>query len=507
MTVSEYKSISVSKWLSDNISLAGFGNPTKNAVMSVRELVENSLDATEGARILPDINISVKLFEGNIYEVRIADNGIGVPKEYVANAFGKVLFGSKFTLKQHRGIFGAGGKLVLINSQRETRMPFTIISSTVGSSKIYSFTMEVDINRNEPIVHSVKEVDNSYNWHGTIVKFYSKADFSRALNTIVKYLQLTNVVCPYASIKFTFNDKEVYSFKRVTDLMPEVPREVKWHPHGVDAETVRELISSCDKNLKLSDFLVKCFQRVGYNIAKRFLQHYNLEDVAIGSLTDYSISKLADYLKDFDEFISPTTECLSVIGEDILRQSLFVRFEPLFVCYSSRKGVYSGHPFIVECALAYGGKHIEKLRNSEKDSFILYRFANRIPLLYDESSCVLRKVLNDINKNAYRLTEEDTVLFVANLSSTKVPYKTIGKECISDAYENVNHAVKLCYQDVLRKLKEFVIHKKKYEANVKRKSVLKKYLEHISFFVCDTLGKDKINIDEILKNATKEASS
>lgn len=498
MTV--YRSISVSKWFSDNISLAGFGNPTKNAVMSIRELLENSLDSAEGAKILPDIVINVTQLadEPNVYEVKVFDNGAGVPKEYIPQAFGKVLFGSKFgMLKQHRGLFGAGGKLVLINAQRETRMPFTVISATLNSDKIYSFTMEIDINKNEPIIYEFKEVKNTYNWHGVILRFYSKADFVRAQSYIVKYLKLTSIVCPYANLKYVFNGKEVFSYKRVSDLMPEPPVEVKPHPHGVDAETIRELIVNCKDDIPLSVFLTKCFQRVGYRTAKSFLEHYKIEDVNVKSLSDYEISKLSDYLREYNDFISPSTECLSPITEDIMRQGVMLNFNPPFFCYSSRKGVYGGHPFIIEVAVAYGNKQIESLRNN--DNFILYRYANRIPLLYDESACVTRKVLNEIVGYSYGLTQEDTVLFIVNICSTKIPYKTIGKESISDSYETINHTLKLCYQDVLRKLRDYISQRKRYEYNVKRKALLRKYLEHISFFVSDTLNKEKVNIDELVK--------
>lgn len=498
MIAEEYRSMSVAEWLHKNQSLAGFENPTKMAFTSIRELVENSLDSCELARVTPRIFVEVKSLD-SMYEVKVTDNGKGVPRKYLANAFGRVLFSSKYVNKQTRGTMGAGGKLTLIMSQVQTRKPFTVASAVPGSSKIYGYVMEIDIKRNQPVIHKSFEITNKTGWHGVILKFYSKADFKRALNTIKEYLKLTNVICPYASITFKFNGETAYEFTSVSSVLPKLPKVAKLHPHGVDAETLQYMINSNDKEMLLSEFLIKNFQRVGRIIADKFLRYANFKDVKIGSLNRSDVSRLAECMKSFDKFLKPDDKCLSPIGEGLFRQGAFVSFNPEFFCYSMRKGVYLGHPYVIEVAVCYGGKIIRKMKEKHKDNVVLLRFANRIPLLYDSSSCAFKKVLDNINLSAYRINNDEPILVLSHICSTKVPYKTVGKEFIASEYKEINHTIRLCYGDVFRRVRDFIGRKKRYEYNVKRVNVLKKYLEYIVHFTSSVLNKPKVSVEELIK--------
>ena len=500
----EYRSMSVAEWLHKNQSLAGFENPTKMAFTSIRELVENSLDACEEAHIFPKVSVEINSVENKMYIVKVSDNGKGVPYKHIANAFGKVLFSSKYVNKQSRGTMGAGGKLTLLMSQVQSRKPFTVITASLNSKHIYAFVMEIDIKKNEPIIHKKVLINNVHKWHGTILKFYSKADFKRALNTIKEYFKLTSIICPYASLTFKFNNEIIFKFKGISTVMPKVPKVAKFHPHGVDAETLQFIINSNSKDMCLADFLRKNFQRMGFVTVDKFLRYANLnKEMHIGDLNRDQVRHLAECMKSFNDFFKPDDKCLSPIGEGILRQGVMVNFNPEFFSYSMRKGVYFGHPFIVEVGACYGGKTVKKLKEKTKNGVPLFRFANRIPLLYDSSSCAFKKVLDNINLNIYRINNDTPLLLLAHICSTKVPYKTVGKEFIASDYEEINHVIRLCYGDVLRQVKDFIGRKVRYLHNAKRVNVLKKYLSHIIDFTCDTLNKPKVDVDEFFNKKFK----
>ena len=63
------------------------------------------------------------------YRVTVKDNGSGMPFEDVPNMFGRVLAGTKYGVKQARGKFGLGAKMVGVN-----RVPRTLYLSNIKRS-------------------------------------------------------------------------------------------------------------------------------------------------------------------------------------------------------------------------------------------------------------------------------------------------------------------------------------------------------------------------------------
>src|SRR3989338_3681858 len=115
------KEISVSEFFAKNRHLLGFDNPRKALIMAVKEGVDNSLDASQEARILPEIYVEVKQLKENKFRIVIEDNGPGIVKEQIPKIFGKLLYGSKFhRLKMARGQQGLGISAVLLYGQLTT---------------------------------------------------------------------------------------------------------------------------------------------------------------------------------------------------------------------------------------------------------------------------------------------------------------------------------------------------------------------------------------------------
>jgi DNA topoisomerase-6 subunit B len=210
------------------------------------------------------------------------------------------------------------------------------------------------------------------------------------------------------------------------------------------------------------------------------------------------IVRLVRMMKKFDEFLPPDASCLSPLGEDLLRAGILKELKPEFTAVSQRKpSTYSGHPFIVETAIAYGGE-IPK-----KDDFVVYRFANRIPLLYDEASDVSVKVIRSINWRRYKVSSGMPLAILVHVCSTKVPYKTVGKEFIADRPE-VRSEILNGIREVARRLQTFLTKREHVAKERKRLSVFSKYLPKIARFSTDLAGKSvEPDIEKLLKSVRK----
>ncbi len=578
----KFSEISPSEFFYRNRDLAGFTNPTRALYMTIRELVENSLDACDHNKILPDIHVSIKAVDEEQdpkhYMVIVKDNGPGIPPEHVPKAFGKVLYGTKFTLRQARGMFGLGATMAILYGQITTNQPVKIVSA--HNSKLYKYSMLLDIQRNRPLIltKEVHRIDNGEK--GLQISVILEGDYSKSQQKIRDYIAQTALITPYANITLEDPHGKKIEYKRITDYIPQSPAEVPPHPAGIDVETLRRLINKdlniisyfteevkdkvkkelnaranqsastladlakrrwdrlsrevklvssiailLDMNLDELDkiridridpnnkeisyvtlndesyhtkrlknikpfykyllslvegddlvtFLIKNFQRVGENTAKKFLLYSKIKNKKIGMLTNDEIVLLTETMQRYPGFLPPDATCLSPLGAKFLEDSMKIMFEPEFVATIQRPAsAYSGFPFIVEIGIAYGGA----IKNN---SIKLYRFANRIPLLYDEGSDISWKVIKSIDWRRYKISLDSPLIIVTHLCSTKVPYKTVGKEYIADRHE-IEYELKNGLRFLARKLFLHLSKKRHAEMAKKRANLYSKYLPLLAEF-------------------------
>jgi len=504
LSAEKYETISPADFFYRNRDIAGFSNPTRAIYSSIRELVENSLDACETYGIPPDIYIRLSVLEqesekATNYRLRVEDNGSGVPPEYIPSAFGQVLFGSKYRIRQMRGTFGLGGKMAILYGQITTHEAAEVISST-GNTKLYRFKIMIDIQKNRPIVLSRRVEKNPERWHGTIVEFALEGDYYRAMPKILEYLKESAIVSPYANITFVDPRGRLYKFDRVTKKMPPPPTETLPHPHGVDVETLRRLIRLTDTKNLLS-FMTTHFHRVGSTTAKKFLRYAGMNaDSKPKRLSPNSVVKLVQAMKSYNEFLPPDASCLSPLGADLLIAGIEKELKPEFVAADQRKAsAYSGFPFIVECAIAFGGGV------PKTGDILLYRFANRIPLLYDETTDVSWKVIhNMINWRNYKVTPDMPIAIFTHVCSTKIPYKTVGKEFIADRPE-IEREILNCIRSIARNLSKYLSRIEKHERDKKRIDLFKRYLPKIARFSTELAGRKKIpDIEPLIGGKEKD---
>jgi DNA topoisomerase-6 subunit B len=498
-----FEEISASDFFYRNRDIAGFTNPSRAIFAAIRELVENSLDAAESIKIPPDIYVRLS-YEGEasketqIYTLRVEDNGIGVPPRHIPSAFGQVLFGSKYKLKQQRGTFGLGGKMALLYGQITTHQPSVITSSTSGMSKTYTFKLMIDIQRNRPLILDRKVLMNKEQWRGTMVEFSLEGDYLRAMPKILDYFKQTAMVNPYANLTFVDPKGRLYRFTRVTKEMPKPPKETLPHPYGVDVELLQRLIQITPYNNML-EFLRNHFHRVGEITAQKFLEFSDISPSKNPKkLSHDEIVRLMHMLKRFREFLPPDASCLSPLSEELLKAGVLKELKPEFVVTHQRKpATYAGHPFIIEVGIAYGGGV------PKKGSFVIYRFANRIPLLYDEASDVAVKVIDSMNWRRYKVAPDMPIAILVHICSTKVPYKTVGKEFIADRPE-VKREIANGLREVARQIQHFLTRREHVDREMKRLGVFSKYLPKIAQFSAQLADKERVpDIEKLLRSVKR----
>ena len=467
----------------------------------MRELVENSLDAADTIGIPPDIYIRLSADDeqgpNEAYALRVADNGSGIPAHHVPLAFGQFLFSSKYRLKQARGTFGLGGTMAILYGQITTNKPVTVISST-GTSRIIEYRLMIDIERNRPVILDRKihrnERRKADRWRGTVVDFHLEGSYSMAMPKVLEYLKETAIVNPYANITFVDPKGRLYRFERTVDQMPPPPKETLPHPHGVDVETIQRIIR-VTKQQNMLDFMQKHFHRVGKKTAGEFLKTAGTpEKTEPVSLRPDEIVGLVQQMKSFNDFLPPDASCLSPLGEDLLRAGVLKELEPEFIAVRRRKpATYSGHPFIVEVAIAYGGKV------PAKDDILIYRFANKIPLVYDESGDVCWRIVRQINWRRYNASPSMPFAVLIHVCSTKIPYKTVGKEMLADQPE-VSKEILNGVREVARQLRRYMSRKERVRRQVRRLSIFSRYLPKIAQFSAGLVGLEKSpNIDRLYR--------
>ncbi|MEM4045306.1 MAG: DNA topoisomerase VI subunit B [Fervidicoccaceae archaeon] len=520
MSAESFRQMSPAEFFYRNKEIAGFTSASRAMYQAVREFFENSLDATEVHGILPRIVLRISREDPNnpsYYTITVEDNGIGIPSTVIPDAFGRVLFSSKYKLRQTRGMYGLGAKMAILYGQQNTGKPFEIYSSTAHSKKIYYYKIMIRMDKNEPLVLEEGEWPKSSDWHGTIVRLTLEGEWSkRTRDYISVYLKRTAIIAPYADIVFISpklegNEKEfeINVYRRVTTKLPSPPKETKPHPIGVDLEMLKMMISERPSST-MKEFLMKSFQRVGEKKAEEILEKAGIPpNKRASSLTDAELENLYKAIRE-TKFIAPSAESLSPIGEDLIKIGLKEVLQAEFVDAVTRKPKsYGGHPFIVEAGIAYGGKLVENLDEIAKDSLkgqqgpyiALLRYSNKIPLLFDEKADVIWSIVNSDEfswRTTYKLEQNDVVAVLVHIASTKVPYKGVGKESIAPV-EELRKEIEAAVQEVARRLRVYLTKKRKRQEAQEKLRIFMKYIPEIAQNLAYLASNEEKNYSSLAK--------
>ncbi|XP_048228903.1 DNA topoisomerase 6 subunit B isoform X2 [Ricinus communis] len=550
---STLKQKSPAEFFAENKNIAGFDNPGKCLYTTVRELVENSLDSAESISELPFVEITIEEMgkskfnsliglvdrervdeelyddyettkarekrlakearaqeiqaknaalgrkvkeqpaakgmkgrgEASFYKVTCKDNGRGMPHDDIPNMFGRVLSGTKYGLKQTRGKFGLGAKMALIWSKMSTGLPIDISSSMKGQNYISFCRLDIDIHRNVPHVHLHEKRKNDDRWHGAEIQVVIEGNWTTYRSKILHYMRQMAVITPYAQFLFKFisdtSDKNVtVKFARRTDVMPPVPLETKHHPSSVDLLLIKRLIAETSKQ-NLLHFLQHEFVNIGKAHAERLIGEMGPEfspKMAVKSLTDQQIVRIHQLFRQA-KFDDPAGDCLSPAGEYNLRLGIIKELHPDMVATYSGSAVLKflrDTPLLLKLVSVW----VEKM---------LSKFANRIPLLFEQGADVVtRTALKRINWASYKINQmQDKIGVFVSIVSTKIPFKGTGKEYIGDDITEIATAVKYAIQQCCIQLKSKIMKKIQAREQQERKRNLSKYIPDAAGAVYDVL--------------------
>ncbi len=471
--------------------MAGFGNPTQAAYSTIRELVENSLDSCEDAQTQPMLEIDIQTINADTIMITVSDNGTGVPPEQVPSAFGRVLYGSKYSQQQKRGTFGLGVTMAILYGQITTDSP-VIIHTQTHTSKGVLYKLLVDVENNRPLVESKEQL--SRNAVGTTVTVQLRGDLKRSLDRIVEYIRLSTVSTPHAKFSLKIDNEVVLELGGWSKTLPAPIRATKPHPRSVDMELLRRLISRHSEK-SLDSFLQSCFQKIGSRTSARFLRFMNLNPNRLMSeFTRDELSQLAQALRKYDGFERPDSRCLSTIGKDEFLTGVVSVFNAKLVEYASR-GVseWQGNPLALEAILAIGDEF------PRSDVPTLYRFVNRVPLLYDSSEGVMTRVLKRINWTKYNAKSCEPVALFLHLCSTKIPFRAAGKQSLASIPE-IEHETYHLFKELGRKLGKLNDRSRRSARQVKKMREFSRSFRQIARFSTTLAGHDEVpSTDELVK--------
>jgi DNA topoisomerase-6 subunit B len=488
----QQRSISVAEFFERNKHLLGFDSPTRGIITTIKEAVDNALDACEEALVLPDIFIGIRRQPQDIFRIIVEDNGPGIVPAQVPFIFGKLLYGSRFhQIRQSRGQQGIGISAAVLYAQLTSGLPTTVISRTGPESPARLFQVQIDIETNEPDVVETKEIP----WdrtHGTRIQIEFKSSLA-AKKRLIEYLKYTSVVNPHARLMLELDD-ETFLFDRVSDEVISCPKSIKPHPHGLEIGQLRRMLSQ--DSAPLREFLVAGFSRIGEKTAREICRKANLDcDQNTSSLSADDQKRLIDALQEAKIPAPSVTACLSPIGEELISRGIEKEFQVDFIRARTRPGsVYSGHPFIIEAAIGYGGKL------PPDGNATIMRFANRVPLMYQQGACAITQSIAGMNWKNYNIAQSGLptgpVLILVHVASTSVPFTSESKDAIASIPE-IEKEIVLALQDLGRDLKIFLSRRDKNRLQDDRARAVCAILPELAEKVAEIVGTDPPDISPI----------
>ena len=498
------REISVSEFFTKNRHLLGFDSPRKALLTAVKEAVDNSLDACEEARILPDLKVTIERIGDNEKQFRmiVEDNGPGIVKAQVPHVFGRLLYGSKFhRLRQSRGQQGIGISAAGMYGQLTTGQPVRVRSKAGRRAIPMQYTIRIDTAKNRP-----EAKDEPIEWdkpHGTEVSIPMEGEYRRGQRSIQEFLKLMAVSNPHVNLTFTEPDGTVTEYVRNTKDLPKEVEEIKPHPHGVELGILLKMIQESE-NRTVSAFLQQDFSRVGPGVAKEICEKAGVKPTTNPRRLDTkTVQKIKDAI-EATKIKAPPLTCIAPIGEELIIAGLKKEVEADFYQAASRKPVvYRGRPFAVEVGIAYGRpgdtlemtesgkiqqksikKNEELLMGNADEPVRLIRFANRVPLVFQQSACAITKAVVGTNWKNYGLQQPrgalpigPMVIFV-HIASVWVPFTSESKEAIA-GYDEIMDELKRALMECGRKLGTHVRKGKKLANEFKKRNYITMYIPHV----------------------------
>jgi DNA topoisomerase VI subunit B len=482
------RDISVSEFFTKNRHLLGFDNPQKALLTAIKEAVDNSLDACEEAGILPVLKVDIQQLAEDRFRISVEDNGPGIVKAQIPKIFGKLLYGSKFhALKQARGQQGIGISAAGMYGLLTTGKSIAVTSRTDAGKPAHYYEIQIDTRKNAPQIIA----DSATEWeapHGTRVEIELVGTYKKGRHSVDDYVRLTAIANPHCEVFYRSPGEDgVIHYPRTSDVLPAEPRAIQPHPYGVELGALIKIMKETTAR-QLTVALQRDFSRVSSRVAQEICTAADLKPESNPhSIAVHEAERLYKAINSV-KIMSPPTNCLSPIGEEQILAGLRKVINGSFCTAITRApSVYRGNPFQVEVGLAYGG-------SLPADELIdLLRFANRVPLQYQQSACAITKTVLGVDWRNYGLSQSKgalpagpVILFV-HIASVWVPFTSESKEAIA-GYPEIMKELRLALQDCGRRLSAHIRSHRRAAEEEKKKSYIEKYIPHIGVALREILG-------------------
>jgi DNA topoisomerase-6 subunit B len=528
------REISVSEFFTKNRHLLGFDNPRKALLTCVKEAVDNALDACEEAGILPEVVIKVQAVanggtppppsQASRFRITVTDNGPGIIRQQIPPIFAKLLYGSKFhRLRMSRGQQGIGISAAGMYGQLTTGKPVQIISRTSAKTPAQYFEVQIDTKKNEPLILEKKQIDWEFP-RGTQVTLEVEGRYQKGRASVDEYIEQTIIANPHAKLTYHTPEGETKEHPRTYHELPPSPREIKPHPYGIELGMLLKMLQDT-KSHWLSGFLASDFSRMSPRLAEDICKAAGLSPRArprdIHGQGAEALYKAIQSTK----IMAPPTNCLSPIGEKAMLAGLYQQIKGNFYTAVTRPpAVYRGNPFVIEAGLAYGRGPEKAAESQEKKPIPLaegeqqqddhelarvIRYANRVPLLHQQSACVIYKAVLDTTWRNYGVSQSKgafpagpMVIFV-HMASVWVPFTSESKEAIAD-YDEIRKEITLALRECGRRLGAFLRRRERAKSEYRRRNIFELYIEEV-VDACNRLKGGKLPTKKLKEQLEKIA--
>ncbi len=487
------REISIAEFFERNRQILGFDNPARALLTTVKEAVDNAVDAAEEARILPEVSVTIRKESEERFQVTVADNGPGILRREIPNVFARLLYGSRFHAnRQARGQQGIGISAAVLYANLTTARPAKVTSKVEEEDAAHVLELVLDTQKNQPrvVTEDVVLWDRP---HGTSIELVLKAKYQRGRQSPLEYLRGTAIVNPHAQIVLTEPDGTRVTFPRATNELPALAKETAPHPYGLELGELGYLLKST-KRPTLGEFLVRDLQGVSARASKDVLARAGLAGSdKPGSVVGDEQEKLLEALRAVP-LVAPDAECLSPIGGMLIKRGLrnvLGELRPEFFAppVSRPPKVRGGFPFMVEVGLVYGG-------GLPADQPIqLLRFANRVPLLFQQGACAITSAVAGMDWRRYGLDQKGgsglpvgPMVLLVHVASTKIPFTSEAKEAVAEDPE-IDRELTLALQAGARHLRAHLSRVSRRDFASEKFAIIQKILPKLAEKTSELVGK------------------
>ncbi len=502
----EFKELTASEFFRRNKQMLGFSGKIRSLTIVFHELITNSLDAAEEAGILPEIIIDLKRVDKDHYILYHKDNGPGIPEDFITKVYCTMFAGSKFRNIQSRGQQGLGCSGCVLLSQMTTGRPVKITSGHKVGDKLkgVEMTFKMDVKKNQGLILDKKEVEVDST--GVSIELHFKdVSYSLSEQGAFEYIRRTIIANPHAKIIFRDPTGHKFIFDRATDEIPPMPKEVLPHPKGVTADDLIFLAKHTDKR-RFRSLLTSSLSRMSN---KRIDEIEEITGIDFNKrpkdMKWEEAEKIVELFQSMN-FMAPPTAGLIPIGEEQIEKGMREILEPEYVKTITRKPkTYKGGvSFVIEAGIAYGGKSGRVVGEQKKAEIM--RFANRVPLTFDQGSCGITEALKSIDWKRYGIKdlENAPITVFANIVSTHVPYMSTGKQSVAPE-EEILHEVRQATMKIARSLQKYLNAKRAAKEEAERSKIFETYVPLILREAALLAEEDAPEYHEVLAKVTRKS--